>query len=100
MSRTSRHDSTLVHILVFVIILVFAARGLLVGENSAVKAMEAQGYTEVEVTDHSWLAVGLRGCSVHDAARLTVRAKNSAGETAEMYVCAGWPFKGGTIRVP
>jgi hypothetical protein len=74
-------------------------RGILASEDVAVRALEAQGYSNIQIVDHAWFAVGFRGCGESDAARFTARATNPAGNSTEVYVCTGVFFKGGTIRV-
>ena len=101
----SRHDSSsgLSLILYFVLIVCSLAfgcgRGVLVNEQKAVQTLETQGYTNVQITDKSWFAIGWRGCDQNDAARFTARAKNPAGKEVTVYVCSGL-IKGGTIRTP
>jgi hypothetical protein len=73
-------------------------RGILVNDDIAYRSAEVQGYSNVRVLDHSWFAVGFRGCSSHDAARFTLKATNSAGKDTQFYVCSGWLFKAATIR--
>ncbi len=74
------------------------ARGSFVDPQVAVKALDAQGYSNIQIVDHSWFAVGLRGCDTSDAARFTANATNPAGKQTQIYVCTGWIFKGATIR--
>ena len=86
--------------LLFVVVIGFGlGRGLFVGEDKAVRTLESAGYTEVEVTDKAWFAVGLRGCDKSDTVRFTVEAVNPAGQPVEVYVCASL-LNGGTIRNP
>lgn len=60
----------------------------------AVDALHKQGFTDINITDKSWLFVGFIGCGDDDSVKFTATAKN---ETVEIYVCAEW-FKGATIR--
>ena len=94
--------STLEIEIVMAIIAIFLSlfRGALVSEETAINAAEVQGYSEPVVTDHAYFAVGLRGCSTHDAARFTVEAVNPAKKKVTFYVCSGWIFKSATVRVP
>lgn len=87
-------------VIVFVIVIVFliGGRGMLVDEQVAIDTMEAQGFTNVEVTDKAWLFVGYRGCGSDDTTRFEVTATNSNGQQVDCLVCADWPFKGATIR--
>lgn len=85
------------------IVLIFAVslfRGVFVSDDVGVKALENQGYTNIRVTDNSFFVVGLRGCDGKDAARITATVTNSQGKDVTLYVCAGWPFKGATVRNP
>jgi hypothetical protein len=88
----------LIVILVVVFVIGGLCRGILVEESVAVRALEIQGYTDIEIVDHAWCFVGLRGCDRNDAAKITATATNPVGRQIEVYVCCGWPFKGSTIR--
>lgn len=89
----------------FILVLVVAAaflgvgRGVFASEDLAVRTLEAQGYSDIKITDHDWFFVGLRGCDEKDAARFTAEVTNPAGKPANVYVCTGAFFKGGTVRV-
>lgn len=86
-----------------VVVVLFVAaqfRGALVSNDVGVQALTNQGYTNIQVTDNAFFLVGLRGCGNADAARITATATNSQGKEVTMYVCAGWPFKGATLRNP
>lgn len=88
-------------ILVLIIALVAVAafsRGFIVDENVAVRALETQGFSNIEITGKNWVVPFLVGCDKNDAVRFTARAKNSLGKTVDVMVCAGWPFKGATVR--
>lgn len=73
-------------------------RGAFVDKAEAVKALETQGYSNVQITSEAWLLVGVRGCAEQDAAKFSARATNPAGRQVELFVCVGWPFKGATVR--
>jgi len=89
----------LIMIVVVIAIMVFSmCRGAFVSDDIAYRAAKNQGFKNVKVVDTAWFAVGLRGCSSHDAARFTIQATNPAGDEVECYVCSGWLFKGATIR--
>lgn len=100
--RSIMESIPVIEVLIIIIVVVFLplsfCRGILVDESVAIRAMETQGYSNIEVVDHTWFIVGLRGCSKNDAARFTVKAINPAGKDIECYVCTGWIFKGATIR--
>ena len=88
----------LIVILFVVLVIGGICRGILVEESVAVRALEIQGYTDIEIVDHAWCFVGFRGCDRNDAARITATATNPVGRRVEVYVCSGWLFKGSTIR--
>jgi len=73
-------------------------RGIFASQDVAVRTLESQGYSNIRIVDHAWLAVGFRGCDRLDAARFTAKVTNPAGKPAKVYVCTGVLFKGGTIR--
>lgn len=100
-SYGSSDGSYVVLLVIFtILVLVFGCgRGVWVNKDVAVRTLESQGYTEIQVTDHSWFAIGWRGCDEKDAARFTARAKNPAGKEVTVYVCSGL-LKGETIRTP
>ncbi len=87
--------------IVFILAVLFIAfgRGVFVNQNVAVRTLEAQGYSNIQIVNHAWFAVGFRGCDQNDAARFTAKVINPAGKPAEVYVCTGVIFKGGTVRV-
>jgi hypothetical protein len=74
--------------------------GLLANEDTARHALEINGFSNIEIVDRAWFAVGFRGGDRSDAARFTATATNPAGKKVTVYVFVGWPFKGGTIRTP
>jgi len=100
----SRYDSNYGPVVVLYVILVLAAlfigvgRGAFANQDVAVRTLEAQGYSNIQIVDKAWFAVGFRGCDEKDAARFTAKVTNPAGKPAEVYVCTGVIFKGGTIR--
>lgn len=75
-------------------------RGALVSDDVALNTFRNQGYTNIHITDKAFFMVGLRGCDGSDAARFTAMVTNAQGKEVPLYVCSGWPFKGGTIRNP
>lgn len=82
-----------------VFIFIFAIfRGGFVDPEEAVRALEIQGYSNVQIMDSKWLLVGFRGCETTDATRFDMSAKNPAGKPVNLFVCVGWPFKGATVR--
>jgi len=88
-------------ILIVLMILAIALTGCFgacVSDDSVVTAVENQGYTDVEILDKDIVLVGWAGCSDDDAAAYEVKATNSLGKRVNLLVCAGWPFKGVTVR--
>ena len=80
------------------LLIVGAGRGCMVSELQARGALEGAGYTEGKLLKKStWLAT-FDGCS--DVAAFTYSAKNPIGTPIVVVVCAGWPFKAATIRIP
>lgn len=83
----------------FPVVLFFGAcRGIFASEDKAIQTLHSQGYSDIEIVDKAWFLVGVRGCGEGDAARFTAKVTNPAGKRAEVYVCTGLAFKGGTIR--
>jgi len=82
--------------LVILVLCLFS--GLFAKKDVAIRTLENQGFADVLIVDKAWFFVGFRGCDATDAARFTAIAKNPRDKEVTIYVCAGWPFKGGTIR--
>jgi hypothetical protein len=95
-------DDAVRGILFFLVVLVISffafCSGCLVSEDVAIRALETQGFSNVRVTDKHWILVGMQGCSDSDAAKFDAEATNSAGRRVQLYVCAGWLWKGATVR--
>ena len=72
--------------------------GACVDDANVKKAVEKQGYSEVRLTDKSIFFITFRGCSKEDSAKYSARAKNPKGKEVDLIICAGWPFKGVTVR--
>lgn len=72
--------------------------GTFVEPDIAVRALETRGFSNIRIAEKHWFAVGFRGCSGHDSAKFVAKVKNPAGKDVEVFVCAGWPFKGATVR--
>lgn len=99
--RLSRLEKLVVAFIILqgaVVVTVLVFGGLFVSEQAAVKALEDQGFNNVQVVDHAWFAIGFRGGGRGDAARFTAKAVNPAGKEVTIYVFVGWPFKGSTVR--
>ena len=88
----------ILYIFVILLVILSICRGSLVNEATVIEAVENQGYSNADVTDHAWFFIGYRGCDDHDAARFTITAINPIGQEVEIYACSGFPFKGITIR--
>ena len=73
-------------------------RGIFVDRAVARRALETQGYSDVQILRRHEAFMGCQGCSGHDAARFDAHARNPAGKRVSLYVCVGWPFKGATVR--
>lgn len=73
-------------------------RGSFVPEEQAIFAAEAEGLSQVQVEDHSWFAIGLRGCSQRDAAKFVVSGVTKEGSRTTLTICVDWPLRGATIQ--
>jgi hypothetical protein len=80
------------------LVIFFSVSGSFIDSSEAVRALETQGYSDVNVTESHWFAVVFRGCSNSDSAMFEATAANPAGKTVNVFVCIGWPFKGATVR--
>ncbi|MBI2426590.1 MAG: hypothetical protein HYV34_01970 [Candidatus Kerfeldbacteria bacterium] len=72
--------------------------GIYVSEEKVILAVEKQGYSDITVEDKDVFFVGWKGCSDNDDALFELTATNARGQGVELLACAGWPFKGVTIR--
>lgn len=72
---------------------------MLVGEAVAKRALDAHGWSEIEITGKHYILVGFQGCGQDDAAKFDAVALNPIGKRVKLYVCTGLMFKGATIRV-
>lgn len=61
--------------------------------NDAVKALEAQGFTDIQTTGHSFFA-----CSKDDFYSTGFVATNPQGKRVKGTVCSGFLFKNATVR--
>ena len=57
------------------------------------RALDAEGFTEVQFTGYGWLA-----CSEDDFYHTKFTAKNASGKRVSGVVCSGLLFKNATIR--
>ena len=83
-----------------VVVLCFLAQGcgVFVSDSAVVGAVEKQGYRNVEILNSHVFFVNWRGCSGSDDAAYKLLATNVNGQRVELIACAGWPFKGVTVR--
>lgn len=61
--------------------------------DKAADLLKRQGYTDVEITGYRFWS-----CSDDDLFHTGFTAKSPAGQPIAGTVCAGWLFKGATIR--
>ena len=95
----SNRKPSILSIFILVIVLIpIVCRGSCVQESTAVRALEIQGFSDVEIVEHDWFLIGFRGGSGGDAARFKAQATNPIGKKVNIYVFLGWPFKGATVR--
>lgn len=74
--------------------------GRKIKEDVAIRAVEMNGFTNAVVVKRDVYFVQYLGGSKSDNVRFTVMAINPIGRPDTIYVYAGWPFKGATIRTP
>jgi len=84
--------------LLFMMLIIANFRGCLLNPGDARRALEEQGYKDPVVEEQHICFAGFRGCSGSDAAAFDVEATNVLGKRVKLLVCAGWPFKGLTVR--
>ena len=87
-----------IYLICLLLVVALSFRGGCVGESSAIRALETQGYSNIRIVDKAIFAMGCRGGDQSDAARFTAIATNSLGKEVKIYVFVGWPFKGATVR--
>jgi hypothetical protein len=92
--------SLIVICLVTLVALLIFARGVLVSEDVAIKALETSGFENAVVTERDWFCIAWRGGSTDDVVRFQCTATNPSGKEVTVFVYAGWPFKGATVRTP
>ena len=76
----------------------FSGCGVMVDSSKVASAVAKQGYSNVEVHSKGIFFVSWRGCSGSDDAVFKATATNALGKQVDLIICAGWPFKGVTIR--
>ena len=72
--------------------------GLMVSDFNTVEAVEKQGYSDVHILKIHPFFASFFGCSNGDVAAYKMSAMNALGRKVNLVACAGWPFKGVTIR--
>ena len=72
--------------------------GFLVSDDHTVEAVEKQGYSDVHILEIHPFFASFFGCSNGDVAAYKMSAMNALGRKVNLVACAGWPFKGVTIR--
>ena len=72
--------------------------GPYVSDEKIMTAVANQGYTDVKILDKDVTFISWRGCGKDDDAAFQVEATNALGKRVPLTACAGWPFKGVTIR--
>lgn len=68
-----------------------------ISEESAVRAAEGFGYTNVQVTDRHTFFVNFQGCAKEDLVMFDVTATDANNVERSFVVCDGL-FKGATVR--
>jgi len=73
--------------------------GFMVSEGTVVRAAQKQGYEDVRIQSRHWISpVWVGGCSGSDDVAFDATALNPRGVRVDIVLCAGWPFKGVTVR--
>lgn len=83
---------------VIVLSLLVTACGALVDTDRVARAVEKQGYRNVKIVNKHIFFVTWRGCGKDDDVAFKAMAVNAAGQQVDITVCAGWLFKGVTVR--
>jgi hypothetical protein len=68
-----------------------------VDDSNVINAVEKAGYANAEILAKHYVSTFF-GCSKDDAAAFEVIATNANKQRVKFIACAGWPFKGVTIR--
>lgn len=88
-------------VIILLIGFVVGLRGVFVSTDKAMQAAEVQLATDnLELSRKHIMFVHWRGCDKNDVAMFRVLPyTNAQGKTVDnAIVCAGWPFKGITVR--
>lgn len=102
-NKMSFRNITIVEIFIFIGLVFVAASPLIsciTNDSEAMKALEDNGFSNVQITDRGSLGAGFAGCGDKDQAYYEATATNPAGRRVNMLVCCGGglSFKGCTIR--
>ena len=76
-------------------LLLAGCMGLDEADRSATQALEASGFSNVIITDRAIIL----GCDQNDLYRKRWTGINQSGRQVHGQVCAGWFFKGWTVRI-
>ena len=63
--------------------------GAFVPESRAIRALETQGYSNIEITKKAVFFIGWRGGDSKDKVRFTAKATNPVGKEVKVYVFSG-----------
>jgi hypothetical protein len=72
--------------------------GVFVDKNKVMEAVANAGYSDAQIVESSRLFPGFSGCGESDAAAFLIEATNAKGERIKFTACAGFLFKGVTLR--
>lgn len=84
--------------LLMISLFLLAGCGAWVDEADAINGVENMGFTNVKIISKHIFAPNWNGCGSDDDVAFKVRATNPTGKRVNLIVCAGWPFKGVTVR--
>lgn len=88
---------TLIALLVVGGLWIGASASYFIEPDAAVRALEAQGFVEIELKEKTYWWVSFRGCGSSDSVKFEFAAYNVRGNPVNVIVCDGW-FKGATVR--
>jgi hypothetical protein len=77
--------------------ILLAGCGALVNDSNTIRAVEAQGYSNIQINNKHVMFVDWCGCGNDDDAAYEMTATNPAGKQVNIIACAGIS-KGVTIR--
>jgi hypothetical protein len=96
-------DVVIGSVLLIVIVGIFIVSlfgGAFVEDDRVISGVQSHGFAQPVILSKSIGLVHLEGCSTDDSALYRVSAINPRGATVQLLVCAGYPFKGVTVRTP